>query len=94
MRDLGVLPGDNESRAMDVNNSGQVAGFSENIFEDTRRAFLFSDGTLFDLNDLMVQNPGWKLVEATGINDRGQIVGTGLFEGNGRAFLLTPRGKP
>ena len=33
---------------------------------------------------------GWVLVESKGINNRGQIVGTGLHHGKQRGFLLTP----
>ena len=33
---------------------------------------------------------GWALQSANGINDRGQIVGTGLHNGHTRAYLLTP----
>jgi len=34
----------------------------------------------------------WLLTEARDINDSGQIVGTGIFDGQVRAFLLTPAG--
>ena len=34
--------------------------------------------------------PGWKLQTATGINDKGQICGTGLHNGKTRAYLLNP----
>ena len=33
---------------------------------------------------------GWKLENATGINDRGAICGTGRHEGKARAFVLMP----
>jgi len=33
---------------------------------------------------------GWDLYVATAINDAGQIIGTGLYNSNTRAFLLTP----
>jgi probable HAF family extracellular repeat protein len=34
------------------------------------------------------------LLSAEGINDRGQIVGYGSFDGQTRAFLLTPTAVP
>jgi hypothetical protein len=44
-----------------------------------------------DLNTLIPANSPLFLIEALGINDRGQIVGFGfLSNGDGRAFLLNP----
>ncbi len=46
---------------------------------------------MVDLNDLIATNSGWKLVEASAINDNGQIVGVGVNPSGGKeAFLLTP----
>lgn len=56
----------------------------------TRRAFVWRAGHMADLNDLIPPDSGWTLVEARGINDRGQIVGNGEHNGQQRAFLLTP----
>ena len=39
---------------------------------------------------LLPAGAGWELIEATDINDAGQIVGYGRFQGRIRAFLLTP----
>ena len=52
---------------------------------------LFERGVLRDLNALIPASAGWLLTETRDINDSGQIVGTGIFEGQVRAFLLTPR---
>ncbi len=43
-----------------------------------------------DLNTLIPPNSGWILTEARGINDAGQITGTGTINGETHAFLLTP----
>ncbi len=43
-----------------------------------------------DLNSLLVNGAGWNLAEGHGINDAGQITGFGTFNGQTRAFLLTP----
>ncbi len=43
-----------------------------------------------DLNTMVPDAPGWTLVAAAAINDKGQIVGFGVYNGVGRAFLLTP----
>ena len=45
---------------------------------------------LQDLNNLIDPKAGWRLVRAEDINENGWIVGTGWFNGNRRAFLLTP----
>jgi probable HAF family extracellular repeat protein len=88
--DLGVLPGDLNSYAQDINSAGWVVGSSEAL-DEVARAFLYADGQMYDLNDLIKRNSGWTLRGATGLNDRGQIVGWGLRDGQPRGFLLTPR---
>jgi probable HAF family extracellular repeat protein len=45
---------------------------------------------MFDLNDLVPAGSGFVLEEATGINDSGEIVGTGTIGGATHAFLLVP----
>jgi len=39
---------------------------------------------------LLPANSGWTNLNATGINDAGQIVGEGLINGQEQAFLMTP----
>ncbi len=63
-------------------------------YEPTRHAFLWQNGVMADLNDLIPTNSGWDLTEAASVNDAGQIVGTGQLQGQTRAFLLTPVSKP
>ena len=86
--DLGTLGGA-ESSAADVNNHGQIVGWSLNAGGE-RRAFLFANGTMVDLNTLLEPESGWVLLSANAINDAGQIAGEGQFAGDVRAFLLTP----
>jgi probable HAF family extracellular repeat protein len=83
MIDLGVLPNSTTSEGSSINRAGQVVGGSG-------AAFLYSDGKMHNLNDMIPANSGWVLLGATGINDRGQIVGTGELNGVGAAFLLSP----
>ncbi|HEX8915202.1 MAG TPA: DUF3466 family protein [Humisphaera sp.] len=93
MTSLGALAGDNYSEARDVNNGGAVVGFSaDNSDQDNPRAFLYTGGTLTDLNGEIDAGSGWTLTKATSINDVGQIVGVGILNGQQRAFLLTPTG--
>lgn len=88
--DLGTLGGMN-STAFSINNNDQVVGWSYTAVDPDRHAFLFSNGSMMDLNSLIPANSGWTLFEvAYDINDRGQIVGFGFFNGVYHAFLLTP----
>jgi hypothetical protein len=54
-------------------------------------AVVFRRGGPVDLNRLIPSRSGWVLSEATGVNDAGQIVGTGRLLGKDHGFLLTPR---
>jgi probable HAF family extracellular repeat protein len=80
--DLG--PGD----ALGINAQGQVVGYSGYVAgAPINTAFLYSGGMLINLNSLLPSNSGWDLQEATAINDSGQIVGYGTFDGETQAFL-------
>jgi probable HAF family extracellular repeat protein len=58
-------------------------------------ACLWSGGSIFDLNACLGDGAGLTLVSAQGINDSGQIVGSGTDpNGQWRAFLLTPIRRP
>jgi probable HAF family extracellular repeat protein len=85
-QDLGTLGGGN-SFAYDVNNSGVVVGYS--TVSGVAHAFVYSNGVMLDLNT-QVSSSGWLLQEAYGINDSGQIVGSGILNGQQRVFRLDP----
>jgi probable HAF family extracellular repeat protein len=55
-----------------------------------KRAVMWREGRAIDLNTLLPPNSGWVLEEARGINDKGQIVGSGTINGQTHAFLLAP----
>ncbi len=88
IRDLGTL-GYYWSYAERINNRGQVVGRATNI-NKLNHAFLWHSGRVRDLNSLIPANSGWELFDAVDINNKGQIVGSGRFNGQDRAFLLTP----
>ena len=90
MKDLGTLWGGNYSYAYGINSSGQVVGYSYTSGNASKRAFLYKDGQITDLNELIPADSGWVLHNAYEINDYGQIVGVGEKNGYERAFLLTP----
>lgn len=83
LTDLGISGG-GYTHLNDINDFGQIVG------ESIDKAFLYSNGQMLNLNDLVRKDSGWILNSALAINDRGQIVGAGLYEGQGRAFLLDP----
>lgn len=87
--DLGLLGG-NSARAFGINRLGQVVGHSYLSDNTTLHAFLWVDGVLRDLNDLLPAGSGWVLNEARAINDFGQITGYGAHNGITRAFVLSP----
>ncbi len=90
--DLGTLGGE-ESRAMAINDFGQIIGYSEIPGYMYPHACLFDptgQGNNIDLNTLIDPSSGWKLLYAHSINNNGWIVGVGTYHGDGRAFLLTP----
>ena len=72
-----------QGTAYGINDSGQVVGTNG-------RAFLYTNGQMWDLNDLIDPGLNWTLIEAIAINDLGQIVGWGTNPyGQERGFLLT-----
>jgi probable HAF family extracellular repeat protein len=89
LKDLGTLSGGTQSYAYAINNRGQAVGVSDSS-AGAQRAVLFDGGEVRDLNGLIPAGTGWVLTEARDINDRGQIVGSGVVDGQVRAFLLTP----
>lgn len=93
---IDLAPNWAQSAAGDINDLGQIVGFVSLTPESGFAAALFSVGqppTL--LQDLIPSDSGWLgLFAAGGINNRGQIVGTGLLGGEVRAFLMTPVPEP
>lgn len=83
--DLNALGRYRSSRAIGINQVGQVVGVG-----DGTRPFLYSDGKITDLSDLLPPGSGKIEIAAGGFNDRGQIVGAYEVDGERRALLLTP----
>lgn len=89
LRDLGTLGG-SASFGAAINNAGHVVGYSWVAGSEATHAFLYREGVLLDLNALVEGAEGWTLMEAVGINDAGQIAGTGLLNGIEYAYRLDP----
>jgi probable HAF family extracellular repeat protein len=77
------------STALAVNNSGAVVGWTQAKLA-VSQAFLWEDGAFYDLSTLIDPSLGWSLRRANDINSSGQIVGYGMINGEGHAFMLTP----
>lgn len=93
MIDLGTLGG-GLSQAFGINGSGQIVGYSTTV-SDSGHAFLYENGVMTDLTDLIVNISGWDLISAAyDINDLGQIVGYGMIGQEKHAFLLSPSSVP
>ena len=72
-----------------VNNVGVAVGNAN--FIGLNHAAIYQDGGITDLNTLIGPSSGLTLVQALGINDAGQIVGSAVTaSGDTHAFLLTP----
>jgi probable HAF family extracellular repeat protein len=92
--DLGAVGADPCSYAAAINAKMQVVGASTpacDDFDDIARAFLWEDGSLFDLNSLVPPASALYLKLTYAINDSGEIAGTGVdASGNEHAFLAIP----
>ena len=72
-----------------INERREIVGFMLDA-DFNSHAFLWKDGVMVDLNDLIAKDSPWMLQSAAGINASGQIAGQGLINGGVHAFLATP----
>ncbi len=84
--DLGTLGGD-YSWGYGMNNLGQVVGESTTS-EGVSHAFLWQNGEMRDLNELLPADSGWVLNSAQFINDAGRIVGDGTLNNGTSSFFV------
>ena len=87
---LGTLGG-SFSIARDINNHGEIVGGSLTDGDENFHGFLYRNHRLYDLNELLEPAAGWELIQAFGINNRGEIIGIGSQSGRDRIVLLRPR---
>jgi probable HAF family extracellular repeat protein len=92
--ELGTLRGFAFSSGYAISDAGQVVGWcypTAHCELKHGRAIIWDrTNGLQDLNDLIDHATGWILNKATGINNDGEIVGCGIYEGKQQSFLLTP----
>lgn len=86
VKDIGGFGGF-DTHATGINEAGDVVGAGIDA-NNVWHAFLYSEGTFRDLNDLIDPSLGWNIVYAGDINDKGQIAARGCKVGNQCADLL------
>ena len=85
------------SVATGVNDQGQVVGgYNLDASGAESVPFIYTQaGGMQNLNNLIDPSSGWTIYDAAGINDAGEIVGSGVNpQGRLDACLLTPTPKP
>jgi probable HAF family extracellular repeat protein len=87
--DMGVLTGGTYAEARAVNGQGIAVGYS-GVGGGVDHAFIWKDGQMLDLNNLVSMPSGWVLNYANAINEWGMIVGEGTFNGEWQSFALVP----
>jgi probable HAF family extracellular repeat protein len=93
MKDLGTLPGDVASVALNINDAGDVVGVSLDT-NFNLRPFLRQNGEMIDFSTLTPADSPLIPLIAEVINIRGQVVGTAFdtISGELHGFLATPIG--
>jgi|SRR5208282_3610311 len=88
--DLGTVGQDSCSEAWSINNLRQIVGVS-NECGSSERAFLWQNGSMFDLNALVEKPSDLYLYLASYITDAGEIVAQGVLpNGDVHSALLVP----
>jgi probable HAF family extracellular repeat protein len=93
MKGLGTLAGDLASFALGINDEGQVVGQSISADFSTFRAFLWLNGSMFDVNTLVTSNPAkLYLLSGVSINSRKEITGLAVDgAGEFHGYLAIPK---
>jgi hypothetical protein len=91
-----LASGTSEGSARAVNSAGWVVGTDSSAFAIP---FLYDGTTTYRLADLLPPNSGWDLSmntssSADGISDVNVIVGTGVHNGDLRAYAMVPKITP
>ena len=95
LTNLGTLPGDVAAIATGINNRGQVVGSTWDSKFNWSHGFIWQDGVMTDLNTLIPADANLFIINASNVNERGQISGmafvhTGPHAGDIHSYLATP----
>ena len=92
---LGHVPGDVAAFATGINNLGQVVGNNIDSGNNWSHGFIWQNKVMTDLNTLIPADSNLLIINASNINERGQISGmakvlTGPHAGEIHSYLATP----
>lgn len=76
------------SIAYGINNSGVIVGLA---YKPKTYGFIASGDQVLNLNDLLVESPGWKVTRAIAVNDQNCVLAVAENESQEHLVLLTPR---
>jgi probable HAF family extracellular repeat protein len=85
-----LTPGKNHGRASGINSNGDIIFSETDPVTYENLSYLWSNGTVTRLNDLVYKSLGWELSNPAAINDLGQIIGFGTFFGASEGWLISP----
>jgi probable HAF family extracellular repeat protein len=86
---IGAIGGEAGGAAVAINDSGEVVGWGGG-----GAAFLYVNGSVYNLDNLIPSGSGLSIEYATGINDQGDITGWGMENEQEVGFELTPVPEP
>jgi probable HAF family extracellular repeat protein len=94
---IGPVSENEGETAIAMDDSGQVIGdldvttfTSPTAANISTTPYFWQDGHRYVLKKLIVNGAGWTDMDVIAMNNRGDIVGTGSYQGHPQAFLLTP----
>jgi probable HAF family extracellular repeat protein len=90
IRNLGAVPGDLTSQATGINEWRQIVGQSCDV-NDNCRGFLWRNGEMTDLNDLVVGDYDDLITTANDIDDFGRITGQAFDADTGQFFAFVAK---
>jgi len=86
---LGTLGG--WATAWGVNSLGMAVGSSYDTTESTTHGFLYAEGSLTDINELLIGATDWEVTQCADISDTGYILASASYQGqSGYVLRLDP----
>ena len=75
-----------------INNLGDVAGYAFCDGDWCRKSYIWTHEEMHPFYELLVNPGGWDddSLKIADINDRGQVVGVGIFNGTEKGFIASP----